>query len=311
MSREYVPSESLDPRNAVPERSSSNRQTGRSDSSRGQGPGSDAQDDARLTPERVPRIESERGVEPRKAYEFRGRTYTVRSSEIGTLTELGKFRAVSSEDLEEFRYHGDEDRMRPDVANLIRQGLVAEKSVPHPDTAPRRLLTLTKKGHQFLWATGTVPRYQATYYGFTKPREAHHDADLYRLYHKAVEDIERQGGKNPRVLLDFELKKRVFHDLAKLGPEKHSSESKREVAEKHGLRLVRGKIPLPDLRIEYEDHDGNMARVDLELATEHYRGSNLAEKVRAGFSLYARAQNAPGLRRVLDQKELTAEILSL
>ena len=55
----------------------------------------------------------------------------------------------------------------------------------------------------------------------------------------------------------------------------------------------------------------NMARVDLELATEHYRGSNLAEKVRAGFSLYARAQDAPGLRRVLDQKELTAEILSL
>jgi len=125
------------------------------------------------------------------------------------------------------------------------------------------------------------------------------------------EDIERQGGKNPRVLLDFELKKRVFHDLAKLGPEKHSAESKREVAERHGLQLVRGKIPLPDLRIEYEDREGNMARVDLELATEHYRGSNLAEKVLAGFSLYARAQDAPGLRRVLDQRELTAEILSL
>ena len=208
-------------------------------------------------------------------------------------------------------YHGDKDRMRPDVANLIRQGLVAEKSIPHSDTAPRRLLTLTKKGHQFLRSTGTVPRNQATYYGFTKPREAHHDADLYRLYHKAVEDIERQGGKNPRVVLDFELKKRVFHDLAKLGPEKHSAESKREIAEKHGLQLVRGKIPLPDLRIEYEGRDGDMARVDLELATEHYRGSNLAEKVRAGFSLYARAQDAPGLRRVLDQKELTAEILSL
>src|SRR5467141_728038 len=124
-------------------------------------------------------------------------------------------------------------------------------------------------------------------------------------------DIERQGGKNPRVVLDYELKKCVFHDLAKLGPEMHSAESKREIAEKHGLQLVHGKIPLPDLRIEYEDHEGDMARVDLELATEHYRGSNLTEKVRAGFSLYARAQDAPGLRRVLDQRELTAEILSL
>jgi len=54
-----------------------------------------------------------------------------------------------------------------------------------------------------------------------------------------------------------------------------------------------------------------LARMDLELATEHYRGRNLAEKVRAGFSIYAHAQDAPGLRRVLDQHELTAEILSL
>jgi hypothetical protein len=310
VSRDYAP-ESVDPRDAVPEPVSGARQTGRSGSSLEQGPGSDAQDAARLTPERPPKTEMERPVEPRKAYEFRGRTYAVRSSEIESLTEIGKFRAVASEDLEEFQYHGEKDRMRPDVASLIRQGLIVEKSIPHSDTAPRRLLTLTKKGHQFLRSTGTVPGNQATYYGFAKPREAHHDADLYRLYHKAAEKIDREGGTNPRVVLDFELKKRVFHDLAKLGPEKHSAESKREVAEKHGLQLVRGKIPLPDLRIEYEGRDGDMARVDLELATEHYRGSNLAEKVRAGFSLYARAQDAPGLRRVLDQKELTAEILSL
>jgi hypothetical protein len=310
VSRDYAP-ESVDPRDAGPEPVSGARQTGRSDSSLEQGPGSDAQDDARLTLERAPKAEMERPVEPRKAYECRGRTYTVRSSEIGTLGEIGKFRAIASEDLEEFHYWGEKDRMRPDVANLIRQGLVTEKSVPQSDTAPRRLLTLTKKGHQFLRSTGTVPGNQATYYGFAKPREAHHDADLYRLYHKAVEDIERHGGKNPRVVLDFELKKRVFHDLAKLGPQKHSGESKREIAERHGLQLVRGKIPLPDLRIEYENREGDMARVDLELATEHYRGSNLAEKVRAGFSLYARSQDAPGLRRVLDQKELTAEILSL
>ena len=49
----------------------------------------------------------------------------------------------------------------------------------------------------------------------------------------------------------------------------------------------------------------------LELATEHYRFRNIAQKVRAGFSIYARAQDASNLRRVLDQHELTAEILSL
>jgi hypothetical protein len=37
---------------------------------------------------------------------------------------------------------------------------------------------------------------------------------------------------------------------------------------------------VPDVRIEYETRDGERARVDLELATDHYRGRNLTEKVR-------------------------------
>ena len=72
-----------------------------------------------------------------------------------------------------------------------------------------------------------------------------------------------------------------------------------------------GQIPVPDIRIEFEARDGERARVDLELATSHYRGRNLAEKVRAGFSIYAHGEDASKLRRVLDQRELTAEILSL
>ena len=126
-------------------------------------------------------------------------------------------------------------------------------------------------------------------------------------------EIEARGGTIRRVVLDYELKKEVYSKLARerdAGALEYSRRQ-REIADEQGLPVVDGKIALPDLRIEYEGRDGDMARVDLELATEHYRGSNLAEKVRAGFSLYARAQDAPGLRRVLDQKELTAEILSL
>ena len=175
----------------------------------------------------------------------------------------------------------------------------------------RWLLTLSKRGHRFLTTTQTTPKAQAIHYGFTKPREAHHDADLYRMYSAAAEKIEAQGGRNLRVILDYELKKRLYHDLTQLGPDRESAAKKKEIAEKHGLQLVRGKIPLPDLRIEYETRDGEMARVDLELATEHYRGRNLDQKVRAGFSIYAQAQDTAGLRRVLDQRELTAEILSL
>jgi hypothetical protein len=101
------------------------------------------------------------------------------------------------------------------------------------------------------------------------------------------------------------------HDLAKLGSHRESTAKKKEIAERHALQVVRGKNPLPDLRIEYETREGELARVNPEVVTEYYRGRNLAEKVRAGFSIYAHAQDAAGHRRVLDQRELTAEILSL
>ena len=68
---------------------------------------------------------------------------------------------------------------------------------------------------------------------------------------------------------------------------------------------------MPDLRIEYETRDGDLGRVELELATEHYRPHQLAEKVHAGFSIYTHSGEADHLRRVLDQRDLTADILSL
>jgi len=252
-----------------------------------------------------------RSSEPRTVYELRGRTYRLRNSEVATMVELGKFRAVASKDLAEFVYDGNKDRMRPEVENLFRQGLIEMKSIPHELIGSRQLLTLTKNGHRFLAQTQSAGKGQALYHGFTKPREAHHDADLYRLYQKAAAKIEGQGGRNLRVVLDYELKKHLYRDLAKFGEDRKSAPAKHSVAETHGLKVVRGKIPVPDVRIEYETRDGERARVDLELATGHYRLRNLVEKVLAGFSIYAHADEASKLRRILDQRELTAEILSL
>jgi len=311
VSRSHGPDHFLDPRDSSLEAIRDPRHDHRPEASREQGPGGAPQEVGRLGPSRTSELTRPRSVEPRKTFEIRGKTYRLRSSEIQTLSELGKFRAVGTKDLQEFAYQGDKARARADVQNLIRHGLIAEKKIPHPETSPRRLLTLSKQGHHFLKGTKRVPKDQAIHHGFTKPREAHHDADLYRMYYTAAHKIEREGGRNLRVILDYEMKKRVYHDLAKLGPNRQSTADKKEIAERHGLQVVRGKIPLPDLRIEYETREGEMARVDLELATEHYRGRNLAEKVRAGFSIYAHAQDAAGLRRVLDQRELTAEILSL
>jgi hypothetical protein len=306
MSRGYQPGDHLDPRVSSEGREPNTSAQPKTDEVREQ-----ASNNAPHSLSREPELPGTRTAENRTVHELRGRTYRLRSSEIATMVELGKFRVVAKEDLSEFAYGSNDDRMRPDVENLVRQGLVEMKSIPHEDTGSRQLLTLTKYGHRFLTQTQSAGKGQALYHGFTKPREAHHDADLYRLYQKAAARIEGQGGRNLRVVLDYELKKRLYHDLAKLGTDRNSADTKRGIADKHGLRVVRGKIPVPDVRIEYETPDGERARVDLELATGHYRARNLSEKVRAGFSIYARADDVSKLKRVLDQRELTAEILSL
>jgi len=145
------------------------------------------------------------------------------------MVELGKFRAVASKDLAEFVYDGNKDRMRPEVENLFRQGLIEMKSIPYELIGSRQLLTLTKNGHRFLAQTQSAGKGQALYHGFTKPREAHHDADLYRLYQKAAAKIEGQGWPKPRVVLDYELKKHLYRDLAKFGEDRKSAPAKHSV----------------------------------------------------------------------------------
>ena len=248
--------------------------------------------------------------EPRTRYQDRGRTYMLRASEIQTMTDIGTFRALAAKDVEAFLYGGDATRMEADLGNLRRQRLILERDVPQRENAPRRLVALTKEGRHLLVATKTVQKGQVLYHGFTKPREADHDADLYKLYQRGLENAGQHGGKNIRVILDSELKRTLYRDLARAG-EQGQGETKSAIAEHHGLRVVRDTIPVPDLRIEYETADGEPARLDLELATEHYRFRNIARKVLAGFSIYARSQDAQNLRRVLDQREITAEILNL
>ncbi len=236
----------------------------------------------------------------------RDRGYCLNESEIRTIIELGKFRVIAANDLSEHDYAGNRELADRDLHNLIRQGLVRKGTFEGPEANPRELLTLTKRGHRLLRANRLAPQGQAVYYGFVKPREANHDADLYRLYHKEAARIEEKGGRNLRVILDYELKRKINREIARLG-----TEARPEIAARHGLQVVRNKIPVPDLRIEYETPDGDAARVNLELVTEHYRGRHVADKVHAGFSLYTPHGEADHLRRVLDQHELTAEILSL
>ena len=155
-----------------------------------------------------------------------------------------------------------------------------------------------------------VPKEQALYDGSCKPKELAHDAGLYRLYQRIATEIEMNGGTVRRVILDYELKERLYRDLNKPSAQ-DPRQQRMQAAAKHNLKVVNGSIPIPDLRIEYENDAREIERIDLELATREYRSQGLAAKAQAGFHLYARHQDVDRLRRVMDQQEITARIFAL
>jgi hypothetical protein len=273
--------------------------------------GVDRRPDRSTSRERSPEREETRArtvsfTESRVILKDLERAYRLAEPDVRTLIELGKFRVIAAHDLAQHIYSGEPDRAERSVSNLVRQGLVRKGIFNGPETTPRRLLTLTERGHRLLERNRLVREDQATYSGFVNPREANHDADLYRVYQQEAIRIEEKGGRHLRVVLALELKKKINRDFAKFG-----RDARPEIAKRYGLAIVRNKIPLPDVRIEYETPDGDMARVNLELVTAHYDASQIREKADAGFSLYTPHGEGVRLRRILDQQELTAEIFSL
>jgi len=244
----------------------------------------------------------------------RNRTYQLRDSELHALTEVGKFRVLAVHDLAQFAYNGDSSRMQNDIANLSRQGLVKQTSIMDSDLSRVRAVTLTKEGHRALSYSRSLRPDQVTYHGLKKPKEAFHDAELYRLYHKVSDEIEGRGGKVVRVKLDYEIKRDLYADLARTWQDKSKGPEtvKEAVARRHGLKVVNKEIQIPDMRLEYaNDPDMEIHTRDVELATEHYRPRGLAAKAGAGFQIYARRGEADRLRRIRDERELNTVIFSL
>ena len=241
----------------------------------------------------------------------REHSHSLDESDVHTLTEIGIFRALQFNDLVRHRYQGDLTETRKHLGSLSRAGLVRSR-VSYPDRV--LYVTLTSAGYRLLAANPERKNSkQKLYHGFVKPREARHDAALYRLYQQEVGRVEGTGGRVRRVILDFELKHSINRRLAKLNSLSRAEQlhERRHIAQEHGLRVVNGKIPLPDLRLEYEGPDQQLAKVDLELVTGHYHRGNLAAKAKAGFAMYTLAEDAARLRPAMQDPEIMQDILSL
>jgi DNA-binding MarR family transcriptional regulator len=249
---------------------------------------------------------------PRSRDEVPERSYEVNESQAKAMADIGTFRTIALRDLTRVRYAGNEKQALEEVNNLLRQKLL-RRSVSQPDRAV--YLTLTPEGHQFLLARNGqgADNDQVFYHGFVKTRETEHDAAIYQLFQKEAGNLISSGAKVTRVILDFELKKSINRKLAGISslPQKEQAERKADLAFEHGLTVVNDRIQIPDLRLEYEDQDHNPAKVDLELATGHYRRGSLAAKNRAGFKIYASASDAARLRPAMADPEIMQEIFSL
>jgi len=165
------------------------------------------------------------------------------------------------------------------------------------------------------------------YYGFVKPREMEHDSLIYRAYRDAAQRIERDGGSNLRVKLDFEIKADVQKDIyraRKADPKRDMADIKQEVAAKHALPFVNGGIQIPDARMEF-DRNAADARSqeadqgsrtggyeDIEVLTAAYSRGHLRAKAQAGFRAYASSADRSSISaKIEDEHQMMRDIFDL
>lgn len=258
----------------------------------------------------------------RKTVFLRDRQYRINASEQALLTTVGTFRAIAVNDLVTYQYARNGRLFAQDLRSLKRQGLIRVHRLLVGGTDDvLQVMVITREAKRLLATVGSESTRRVWYAGLVKPREVSHDAAIYRMYEVEAAQIRDRGGVVRRVVLDYELKASIFATLAKFRslPAVAYARCQSEVAHANGLPIAGGRICLPDLRLEYQTADGDLTKIDLELATRHYHGAYSIEKANLGFKLYADGPSAARLKARLtrgrgvvpDEPGLTDAIFSL
>lgn len=254
-----------------------------------------------------------RFFDPKIGRRNRGREYSLREREIRALADMGTFRTLDIQDLKRMVYLGDGRTLSEDLRQLRAAGLIEEKLLLRAHKNPRRVVALTEKGQRMIRETGHLGNNQVFYHGFVSRRDTEHDADLYKVYQQAVAWIRKDGGKPVRVRLDEELKALVRSEKNRV--KRFSREEQRReletFARERNLPIYGRQIHVPDLQLEYETKEGELARTNLELVSENYWRERIRDKARSGFAIYARAGDMARVRRALPPTSTVGRIASL
>jgi len=259
--------------------------------------------------ERSPRQVSQenREQDSKTIYQTRRQRYRLNSDQSRMLHDLGAFRTITANSLRKHLYDNNDERFRKDLRSLREQRLL---TVQPGSRANGEYVALTRAGKGLAQSALRSNPEQAVYSGIVKKRELRHDAAFYDVYQKEAQKISKAGGIPKRVVLDFELKKQVNRQLAKIQtvPPAERARQRQEIAEAHGLKIVEGKIQFPDVRIEFESRDQEQCKVDLECVTGHYKARQIAAKAAAGFKLYNQDYRGRSAER---GEDLIGEVMSL
>jgi len=239
----------------------------------------------------VPALDS---LEDRRvAVTFRNHRYELRHDDVTLLRTVGTFRAIYADDLRA-AFH----RLERDVRTLREQGLLTATPVHRADTRDSTtVISLTRVGRDLVQAAESGPQ---RYHGeAVRLRELHHDAQLWRVYQRCLEDIERRGATVQQIRLDHELKQALWKAQAM------GQQSPIDPAEALGLpRDANGHVQIPDFQILARESSGAVTRCNVELVTRHYTAATIRGKAAAGFALY----DDSTLRGAGDDRDLASRV---
>lgn len=212
-----------------------------------------------------------------------------------SLDDISTYRIVSFRDLIDQRYGGNAFAASKGIKSLKQQGLVHEHTLHLKTGKSFKVLFASQQGRRQAWSNRTNHD-QRYWCGLAKPSEIRHDTAVYRAARIEIAKLQKAGASIKRIQLDYEMKARV----SKISEKSRSKEgneaaflAKIEAARQMNLPTdLDGKIHYPDARIEYEDAQGNIGRVDVEVTSGNYRSKGLQAKIGAGFKLYANGNSA-------------------
>ena len=218
------------------------------------------------------------------------------------LAEVGMYRGVSFRDLADAHFDGHPYTARRAVDRMVKGGLMREHQAAGPKGGTYKVLTLTRDGAtraRRLAHEQGLDGDQQTHAGLVKRGELSHDTAIYRAARIEQAKLTKQGAVLNRVRIDTEMKKQIARaggEAARARGGKEAADAARfHAAADLALPIKDGQVLYPDAQLEYTDAEGRTGRVNIEVATEHYRIGGIAAKARAGFQMHGNGAQAARL----------------